>query len=351
MGTTLGVVALSLLPAGAAAPAAAGPAAAAALPGRARPRGCAGWPWPGCSPWPASSWSPWWRSGWPTTGAARRHPGRLRRRPDAVPRALGRAGRAAGHLGLPGADRAGRASATTTGYRRALAPVAVLVVGAVRGGRGRAGRGVRARWPGSSCAPRPTRDRRRPCGDTIVAFAPGLVGYGLVARADPGALRPRALAGPDGLRGRRLAGRRRRRPRAGRGCCRPRTGPLALGAGHTARRHRGRPGPAGRGRPGRPAAARWPGCPASGRRRCWPRCSAARPGWAVARALGADPVPGDGVLAAVGVGVLAGAVVLVVAAAVMMGAARGRCWPPRARAPRAGAGRTAARRCTGGEPR
>ena len=42
----------------------------------------------------------------------------------------------------------------------------------------------------------------------------------------------------------------------------------------------------------------------------------------VARALGADPVPPGGVLAAVGVGALAGGAVLVVAAAVMMGTAR-----------------------------
>ncbi|MCZ2816387.1 murein biosynthesis integral membrane protein MurJ [Modestobacter sp. VKM Ac-2984] len=40
------------------------------------------------------------------------------------------------------------------------------------------------------------------------------------------------------------------------------------------------------------------------------------------RALGADPVPEDGVLAAVGIGLAAGGVVLVVAAAVMMGTSR-----------------------------
>ncbi|MCO7222616.1 murein biosynthesis integral membrane protein MurJ [Klenkia sp. PcliD-1-E] len=43
----------------------------------------------------------------------------------------------------------------------------------------------------------------------------------------------------------------------------------------------------------------------------------------VARALGADPVPPGGVLAAVGTGALAGVAVLVVAAAVIMGTARG----------------------------
>jgi putative peptidoglycan lipid II flippase len=46
-------------------------------------------------------------------------------------------------------------------------------------------------------------------------------------------------------------------------------------------------------------------------------------GLLTARALGADPVPGGGVLAAVGIGIAAGGVVLAVAAAVMMGTARG----------------------------
>ncbi|WP_369141175.1 murein biosynthesis integral membrane protein MurJ [Modestobacter versicolor] len=46
-------------------------------------------------------------------------------------------------------------------------------------------------------------------------------------------------------------------------------------------------------------------------------------GLLTARALGADPVPGGGVPAAIGIGVAAGAVVLVVAAAVMMGTSRG----------------------------
>jgi putative peptidoglycan lipid II flippase len=50
---------------------------------------------------------------------------------------------------------------------------------------------------------------------------------------------------------------------------------------------------------------------------------AAAAGWSVSRAFGADPVPTDGVLAAVGVGALAGGAVLVVALAVMMGTARG----------------------------
>jgi putative peptidoglycan lipid II flippase len=45
-------------------------------------------------------------------------------------------------------------------------------------------------------------------------------------------------------------------------------------------------------------------------------------GWLTARALGADPVPTGGVLAALGTGALAGGVVLVVAAAVMMGTSR-----------------------------
>ncbi|SCX54071.1 putative peptidoglycan lipid II flippase [Klenkia marina] len=45
-------------------------------------------------------------------------------------------------------------------------------------------------------------------------------------------------------------------------------------------------------------------------------------GLAVARALGADPVPPGGVLAAVGTGAAAGAVVVLVAAAVIMGTAR-----------------------------
>jgi putative peptidoglycan lipid II flippase len=50
---------------------------------------------------------------------------------------------------------------------------------------------------------------------------------------------------------------------------------------------------------------------------------AAAAGWWVTRALDADPVPTDGVLAAIGVGALAAASVLVVALAVMMGTARG----------------------------
>ncbi len=45
-------------------------------------------------------------------------------------------------------------------------------------------------------------------------------------------------------------------------------------------------------------------------------------GLVVSRALGSDPVPEGGVLAAIGIGVLAGGTVLVVAAAVMMGLAR-----------------------------
>jgi len=45
-------------------------------------------------------------------------------------------------------------------------------------------------------------------------------------------------------------------------------------------------------------------------------------GWLTARALGADPVPDGGVLAAIGTGIAAGGVVLVVAAAVMMGTSR-----------------------------
>jgi putative peptidoglycan lipid II flippase len=45
-------------------------------------------------------------------------------------------------------------------------------------------------------------------------------------------------------------------------------------------------------------------------------------GWWLSRALGADPVPDDGVLAAIGVGALAGVAALVVGLAVMMVAAR-----------------------------
>ena len=52
--------------------------------------------------------------------------------------------------------------------------------------------------------------------------------------------------------------------------------------------------------------------------------ASARPAASLAaRALGADPVPESGVLAAVGAGVLAGGVVLVIALTVMMGTARG----------------------------
>jgi putative peptidoglycan lipid II flippase len=205
------------------------------------------------------------------------------------------------------------------GYRRALAPMVVLTVvsAAVAAAGLVAVSGPLARVffaadtdGGSAAALQPT----------IAAFAPGLLGYGLVALLSR-ALYARGLwraptacvAGgwlvavvADVVLARSLP---------------PGDRALALGAGHTigvtvaglallvvVGRVAGTGALAGLARTGLPAllAAVLGGAA----------------GLLVARALGADPVPDDGVPAALGVGVLAGSAVLVVAAAVMMGTAR-----------------------------
>jgi putative peptidoglycan lipid II flippase len=157
--------------------------------------------------------------------------------------------------------------------------------------------------------------------DTIIAFAPGLVGYALVALLTR-ALYARglwksptvcvvggwlvAVAG-DLLLAALLP---------------PEDRALALGAGHSVgvtvaglgllavvARAAGPRSLTGVARAGVPALAG--------------AALGAVAGLAVARALGADPVPSPGVLAAIGTGVLTGATVLVTASAVMMGTARG----------------------------
>jgi putative peptidoglycan lipid II flippase len=155
---------------------------------------------------------------------------------------------------------------------------------------------------------------------TIAAFAPGLVGYGLVALLSR-ALYARglwraptvcigggwlvAVAADVVLAGLLPAGDRA----------------LALGAGHSigvtvagaallvvVAREAGAGALAGVARAGLPALLAG--------------ALGAAAGLLTARALGADPVPDGGVLAAIGTGVLAGGVVLLVAAAVMMGTSR-----------------------------
>ncbi|MGY1815746.1 murein biosynthesis integral membrane protein MurJ [Blastococcus sp. SYSU D00820] len=204
------------------------------------------------------------------------------------------------------------------GFRRALAPVVVLVtVGTALA----AALLVAAAGPIArvflTTAP---DDRVAALRDTIVAFAPGLVGYGLVAVLTR-ALYARGLwkaptvcvtagwllaVAADVV----LAGLLDPADRA-----------LALGAGHTlgvtvagaglvavVLRDAGTGALAGLGRVGGPALAA--------------AVLAGAAGLLVSRALGADPVPG-GLLGALGAGALGGGTVLVVAAAVMMGVARG----------------------------
>jgi putative peptidoglycan lipid II flippase len=204
------------------------------------------------------------------------------------------------------------------GYRRALAPVAVLTVTAcaVAAAAIAAAAGPVARVFLATEAPAQVSALR----DTIVAFAPGLVGYGLVALLTR-ALYARGLwkaptawvlggwlvaVAADVLLARAL-------PAEDRG--------LALAAGHSAgvtvaglgllavvaRVARGalrslaRTGPAALAAGGLGAVA----------------------GLGVARALDADPVPEGGLLGTLAAGLATGGTVLVVAAAVMMGTARG----------------------------
>ncbi len=205
------------------------------------------------------------------------------------------------------------------GYRAALAPVAVLLVGAaaVAAGVLVAVAGPMARVFLTD-APEAVVAALR---DTIIAFAPGLVGYALVALLTR-ALYARGLwkaptvcvgAGwslavvADVVLAQVLA---------------PEDRGLALAAGHSigvtvagaalvavVARTAGRESLTGVGRTGA-AAVLGGGLGAAA-------------GLGMARALGADPVPGPGVLAAVGSGILAGGIALVVALTVMMGTARG----------------------------
>jgi putative peptidoglycan lipid II flippase len=204
------------------------------------------------------------------------------------------------------------------GFARALAPVAVLVVtaSALAVAVLVAVAGPMARVflsSGSDAAVAALRD-------TTLAFAPGLVGYGLVALLTR-ALYARGLwkaptvcvVGGWGLAVVAdvvLAGAL---PPADRG--------LALGAGHTL-------GVTVAGLALTVVVARAAGASAL---RGLPRAGGAAllaavlgggAGWWLSRTLGADPVPGDGVLAAVGVGALAAGAALVVGLAVMMVAAR-----------------------------
>jgi putative peptidoglycan lipid II flippase len=204
------------------------------------------------------------------------------------------------------------------GYRRSLAPVAVLIVAAaaVAAGVLVAVSGPMARVFLVS-APADTVAALR---DTIVAFAPGLVGYALVALLTR-ALYARGLwkAPTVCVVGGWLVAvvadvaLARLLPVADRG--------LALGAGHSlgvtvagvgllvvvarAAGHDALRGVLRTGVPSLLGAALGAGA-----------------GLVAARVLGADPVPDAGVLPAVGVGLVAAAIVLVIAATVMMGTAR-----------------------------
>jgi putative peptidoglycan lipid II flippase len=204
------------------------------------------------------------------------------------------------------------------GYRRSLAPAAVLTLAAsaVAAGVLVAVSGPMARVFLVS-APAATVAALR---DTIIAFAPGLVGYALVALLTR-ALYARGLwkaptvcvvggwllaVVADVVLARLL-------PPEDRG--------LALGAGHSIGVT-----VAGVGllvvvaRVAGPGVLR--GVLRSGAAAVTGSALGAVAGLLVARALGADPVPLTGVLAAVAVGLVAAAVVLVIAAAVMMGTAR-----------------------------
>jgi putative peptidoglycan lipid II flippase len=205
------------------------------------------------------------------------------------------------------------------GFRRSLAPVAVLVVVGCAGAAAvlMAVSGPMARVFFLHDSPEKVGALR----DAILAFAPGLVGYGLVALLTR-ALYARGLwkaptvcvAGGwllAALADVVLSGML---PAVDRG--------VALGAGHSigvtvaglallvvVLRVVGRESVTGLARTGGPALVG--------------AALAAACGLAVARLLGADPVPGPHALAAVGTGVVAGATVLVVVLAVMMATARG----------------------------
>jgi putative peptidoglycan lipid II flippase len=205
------------------------------------------------------------------------------------------------------------------GYRRTLAPAAVLVVAAaaVAAAVLVAVAGPMARvflGGGSDASVAALRD-------TIIAFAPGLVGYALVALLTRAMYARGSWQAPTVcvvggwvlavLADLVLAALLPPADRA-----------LALGAGHSigvtvagigllvvVARAAGPHSLAGVVRVGVPALLA--------------AALAAVAGVATGRALGADPVPPHGALAALGSGVLTGATALVVAAAVMMGTARG----------------------------
>lgn len=205
------------------------------------------------------------------------------------------------------------------GYARALAPVTALVVAASAGAAALliAVSGPMARVFLSSGTDANVAALR----DTTIAFAPGLVGYGLVAvltRAlyARGIWRAPTVCVVGGwlvatVADVVLAGALPAADRA-----------AVLGAGHTLGVTVAgaallvvvaRTAPAGS----------LAGLPRIGTAALAAAAGGAAAGLGLSRALGADPVPDDGVLAAIGVGVLAGALVLVVVLAVMMGAARG----------------------------
>lgn len=205
------------------------------------------------------------------------------------------------------------------GFARALAPVAVLTVvatavaaGVLAAVAGPMARVFLASGPDDAVAA---------LRDTTVAFAPGLVGYGLVALLARALYAQGLWKSPtvcvvggwlvalvaDLVLAQAL-------PPADRA--------FALGLGHTlgvtvgglgllvvVARTNGAAALAGVGRAGGAAVAG--------------AVAGAAAGLAVAGALGADPVPGPGVPAAIGAGVLVAVVVLAVALAVMMGTARG----------------------------
>jgi putative peptidoglycan lipid II flippase len=205
------------------------------------------------------------------------------------------------------------------GFGDALAPVAVLVVAAsaVAAAVLVAVAGPMARVFLSGGAAAPVAALR----DTTMAFAPGLVGYGLVALLTR-ALYARGLwkAPTVCVVGGWLLAVAADVVLSG--VLPPEDRALALGAGHTVGVTvagcallvvvgRAAGSPALRGVPHAGAAA------------LLAAALGAAAGWSVSRAMGADPVPADGVLAAIGTGALAVGAVLVVAAAVMMGTARG----------------------------
>ena len=214
------------------------------------------------------------------------------------------------------AERA--AAGDEQGFGRALAPVAVLVVAgsAVAAAVLVAVAGPMARVFLSGGADATVGALR----DTTMAFAPGLVGYGLVALLTR-ALYARGLwkAPTVCVVGGWLLAVAADVVLSG--VLPPEDRGLALGAGHTLGVT-----VAGCallvvvGRAAGSSALR--AVPHAGGAALVAAALGAAAGWWVSRVLGADPVPNDGVLAAIGVGALAGSAVLVVAVAVMMGTAR-----------------------------